>query len=318
MTGGVVHIIINEKLKLHIWRSKGSGGREKNMRFGEKLKKERKKMHLTQEQVAEKIGITRRAYISYEQKDVRPRNKETYKLLASVLDCDVNYLIRDDSNDFMNAVIASGASIIGASAALMSPTGAIAAIPLTTALVGTLLARKGLAETDAKLDAVKSEIDKYESLQRRYQAIALGVISSNLAAEDIDFQMGSMKKLDDIGGSPDAYFIFKDLPIKTWWLAFWSKEISPESFESVSLKARAHLLFSRFTTATEDSKRKVSIIIDDKDLFEELCKFKDHNSYKGTISVILFNPKEATIVKEEYLAFYDENTEECMRNQLII
>ena len=67
------------------------------MKFGEKLKELRKKMKMTQDEVAASIGISRRAYADYELKHIRPRRQETYDKLAKILGCDANYLRADDS-----------------------------------------------------------------------------------------------------------------------------------------------------------------------------------------------------------------------------
>ena len=66
------------------------------MRFGEKLKKLRTEKKLTQEGLAKMAGISRRAYIAYEQDGTYPRKRETYTLLAQALGCNVNYLLTED------------------------------------------------------------------------------------------------------------------------------------------------------------------------------------------------------------------------------
>lgn len=66
------------------------------MKFGEKLKILRRKKGLTQEQVAQAIGISSRAYGSYEQSGKYPRIRERYTKLAEVLDCEPAYLMSED------------------------------------------------------------------------------------------------------------------------------------------------------------------------------------------------------------------------------
>lgn len=58
--------------------------------FGKKLKALRINQGLTQEEMASKLGISRRAYIPYEQDKTRPRNKETYRKIADILNYDVD------------------------------------------------------------------------------------------------------------------------------------------------------------------------------------------------------------------------------------
>lgn len=66
------------------------------MTFGEKVKAERTKLGLNQDELAEKIGVTRRIIGSYENDKSRPRGMERYKKLAESLNVNVNYLLSED------------------------------------------------------------------------------------------------------------------------------------------------------------------------------------------------------------------------------
>ena len=66
------------------------------MKFGEKVRKLRKDMKLSQGELAEKIGVSGRSVASYEAGISYPRYKETYDALAAVLGVDVNYLRMED------------------------------------------------------------------------------------------------------------------------------------------------------------------------------------------------------------------------------
>ena len=66
------------------------------MKFGEKLIKLRSESSLTQSEVAEAVGISRRNYISYETEGRYPRNRDIYRRLSEVFGCDVNYLLTED------------------------------------------------------------------------------------------------------------------------------------------------------------------------------------------------------------------------------
>ena len=55
------------------------------MTFGEKVKAERTKLGMSQEELATKIGVTRRIIGSYEKDSSRPRGMERYKKLAEAL-----------------------------------------------------------------------------------------------------------------------------------------------------------------------------------------------------------------------------------------
>lgn len=73
------------------------------MTFGEKVKKARKELGLTQTQLGEKIGVSRRTITSYEADAFPPRTRELYCKLAEVLGVNVNYLLTQEDEFVMNA-----------------------------------------------------------------------------------------------------------------------------------------------------------------------------------------------------------------------
>lgn len=66
------------------------------MKLSEKLRNLRKTKKLTQPEVAEILGITSRAYKSYELDQSKPRYRNIYEKLANLYDVDINYLLIDD------------------------------------------------------------------------------------------------------------------------------------------------------------------------------------------------------------------------------
>lgn len=73
------------------------------MKFGEKVKKLRKQMKLSQGELAAKIGVSARSVASYEAGTSYPRYKEVYEALAAALGVDVNYL-RTEDEEFLEDV----------------------------------------------------------------------------------------------------------------------------------------------------------------------------------------------------------------------
>lgn len=63
------------------------------MKFGEKLRKNRQEANLTQEELAEQLGVTCRTLQNYESGAVYPKKRELYSRLAEVLGRDVEYWI---------------------------------------------------------------------------------------------------------------------------------------------------------------------------------------------------------------------------------
>lgn len=66
------------------------------MTFGEKVKNERNRLGFNQDELAKKIGVTRRVISSYENDSSRPRGTERYKKLAEALGVNINYLLSED------------------------------------------------------------------------------------------------------------------------------------------------------------------------------------------------------------------------------
>lgn len=73
------------------------------MKFGEKVKKLRKEMNLTQEELGAKIGISGRSVGAYEDGTSYPRYQKTYQALAEVFGVDEDYL-RSENEVFMETV----------------------------------------------------------------------------------------------------------------------------------------------------------------------------------------------------------------------
>ena len=66
------------------------------MTFGEKVRNERNRLGLSQDELAAKIGGTRRVISSYENDSSRPRGTERYNKLADALGVNINYLLSED------------------------------------------------------------------------------------------------------------------------------------------------------------------------------------------------------------------------------
>ena len=66
------------------------------MTFGQKLRMFRVGKGLTQAEMANKLGISRRAYISYELGQAKPRSKNAYHIMAEILNCGVDDLLEEE------------------------------------------------------------------------------------------------------------------------------------------------------------------------------------------------------------------------------
>ena len=66
------------------------------MTFGEKVRNERNRLGLSQDELAKQIGVSRRVISSYENDSSRPRGTERYQKLADSLGVNINYLLSED------------------------------------------------------------------------------------------------------------------------------------------------------------------------------------------------------------------------------
>lgn len=79
------------------------------MTFAEKFKEERVKKELTQQQVADSLGITRKMITLYEKGTSLPRTREAYKKIADFFGVDVNHLLTEDEDFVVQATEKYGA-----------------------------------------------------------------------------------------------------------------------------------------------------------------------------------------------------------------
>ncbi len=66
------------------------------MKFGDKLKEQRARRGLKQEDVAAAIGTTVRTLIRYEQGKSYPKSREVYRKFADFFEVDINYFLTED------------------------------------------------------------------------------------------------------------------------------------------------------------------------------------------------------------------------------
>jgi len=271
------------------------------MRFGEKLRKLRTAKGLHQDEVAKEIGVSRRAYISYEKSNVRPRKRSTFEKLANVLGCDTEYLLAEDSPGTLSGLMTS-ASLITLGASMINPVvGAFVGVALATESGIRSLEQKKPKEV---LTYNNDMMLEFEKKQKQFRAAALGIIITALADRGVRCQMGDKACLKGERAYPDDFLVITDQEISSWWFIFWAMDPDVDEHAQIFLPDRADIMFSRFSTAKADPGRKASIVVDDVSLFDELCEIKGRNSYRGNMSVILIDTENAQLEKEELLSSY--------------
>jgi transcriptional regulator with XRE-family HTH domain len=73
------------------------------MTFGEKVREARKKLNISQDDLSNKMGVSRRTVTSWETDKSFPRTRKVYEKLADTLDVPLNYLLSDDDAFVLDA-----------------------------------------------------------------------------------------------------------------------------------------------------------------------------------------------------------------------
>ena len=284
------------------------------MQLGRKLKKLRLQKGLTQEDVARKIGVSRQAYNAYEQSGTRPRNKATYEELAKVLGCDVNYLLKEDYS------VETTLAALGAISSVVPVLGSSLAIAAAT---GVRLAEKGnkKGEEDKLIERVENvskenlalfsaeRLDEYNRQRHRFAVTATGLLYGQLIQKGFRFRPCNVNELTFQCYDDDAIVKLEDCSINIWLFKFVAFSEDDRMLDDL-VKDMALNVMSRLVFISNDAKRKVSIVVNDMELYNHLLRYKGCNSYRGNLSVILIDTKEVSIRKEDYLSVYDFSNEE--------
>ena len=72
-------------------------------KFGDKVKEAREILDLSQDQLAEKVGVSQRSITAYETDSAKPRGT-TARKLARALNVSLDYLLSDDVDDPIDRV----------------------------------------------------------------------------------------------------------------------------------------------------------------------------------------------------------------------
>ena len=73
------------------------------MTFGEKVREARKYLNISQDDLSNKMGVSRRTVTSWETDKSFPRTRKVYEKLAETLDVPLNYLLSDDDAFVLDA-----------------------------------------------------------------------------------------------------------------------------------------------------------------------------------------------------------------------
>ena len=100
---------------------------------------------------------------------------------------------------------------------------------------------------------------------------------------------------------PDFICAYNDDPDLLWWFDY----IHVDNPRHISFMFRNAI--GRICMLQPDNKRKVSIVLDDKEAYERIVKLGENISYRGNLSVILIDLEQALIIDEKYISHYYED-----------
>ena len=310
------------------------------MKFGEKLKKLREEKHMTQSEVVSAMGInpatnksylTLRAYMAYEQKNVRPRHREIYDKLAEVLECDKDYLLSDgDPNSTMafisglaamafvpivgisfpavGAIAASsGLSILGSGA--LKATKFILGAGVTKGLFNSII--KNSETKENKVKKAKELILKIENNQKSFSADALRIIQNYLSKNKINYRLADINNEKYDATKTDDILLIDTDNIKEWWLTYWAKN----EFDKKSIyEDLAKMFMVNYATLGINENRKISIVVDDDDIYEAIVSQKNKIGLNINLTTLLIDRENRIIENEDVIATCKEKNE----NEIIL
>lgn len=169
----------------------------------------------------------------------------------------------------------------------------------------------------------RSEPDRIERFREyaqfvdRFGRIASGVIYTALAKKGIMFTTGKGADFINVRGfEPDICVRLQDGSSTEWWFDF------RKTSDRIDIRRTPPFMFmysimGNYALLEPDKNRKLSTVLDDEMLFDILASYKGKTSYRGDLSIILIDPDEMCIKKEEYIAFYDLDDEEGNKPKLI-
>ncbi|MBP3201122.1 MAG: helix-turn-helix transcriptional regulator [Lachnospiraceae bacterium] len=278
------------------------------MDFGKKIRELREKKHLTQSDVVNMMGknletgkpyLSLRGYMAYEQNNSRPRQKSIYEKLAEILECNINYLLVDDSN--YNFAI-DNTSAIWTSIKEVLPTLNLALkiiIDYDINNKGFLYKIwSGIENDQIKKDKTKDYLLDIKEKNTFFNAVAFKVIMEYSMSRGENFVINSNNNSNRIEDPDDILVLNKDKQYE-WWIYYFS--ISSLNVEIKNYNDIINDFIKNFVLNKVDINRKISIVTDDEDFNKAMEEHKDSISLYANLTVILLDIGKYRVISENYI-----------------
>ena len=219
-----------------------------------------------------------------------PRNGVTYEKLIKALNADASY----------RAGVIAG---MGATNVALSAIGSLPIVGLPVLLGGAAIATK--KDKEEKQDKL---ISKTISNLQRFSAMGIGLIYGRLAQKGVLFKPNLEKSKKIFENEFDSYLTIENSTIEEYIIGYvyLDEDEQRSDFIVENMGRRA---IERFVFLEPNERRKISIVVNCQRVYDYLLTFKGRLSYRGYLSIVFLDPEAVTVEKEEFLAWYHEDTE---------
>ena len=264
---------------------------------------------LNQKQLSAASKLTEAAISNY-LKGTRQPNKTSLAKIAKALNTTPENLTKTSYSPLGATKALRTLSIALSSAAMLSPALMIAAVISGAGALTLDELFSGSKEKKKSTGDLDKILLEYKNKLLRFQKISIAAIQTRLTDKKIEFSYNSGKNSQETRNQPDYSVDIYNEKIDSWWFIFYIDSTVIDNDFKVDKKNQAASLISKFALITPSNKRKMSIVINDKGLYDAICSYKGNIAYKGNLSVILIDENEIDIKNEDNIAYYgDENDE---------
>lgn len=151
----------------------------------------------------------------------------------------------------------------------------------------------------------KQRLEQYYAIIRGFSAKGEGAIYK--AAIENGLQIGAIDTKashDDMEKQFDVKIIVHGHSIQKWYFDFFVF-IKKASYITASYRIREHV--ARYAIHKPDSKRKISIVFNDRESFDIARECAGELSLRADVSAVLIDEEKIEVVDEVYLSHYMEN-----------
>ena len=173
---------------------------------------------------------------------------------------------------------------------------------------------RDLEESDEEREERMRRREERLAKRRAFQMASVGMIYTSLAKKGIEFKQADAAQIEvevDRRIRPDIIISVDQDKTKEWWFEVAYIEPSRLGNNEGIRRGRfyferyKHLVFAKLMFMEPDEKRKISIVVNNEDFYEELAKYQNKTAYRGELSVIFIDPDDFTRIEETYISHYD-------------